>query len=157
MSDQVVIQYHPDMDEEAESICRWAAARAGVIVVLPLLGTVALMANEVYMIVKLGRVYGVKITETAAAAFLMSLGAAFAGQTLATLIPFPFTQVPIGVGVTYAVGKLAQTWIKDGMPNEPEALKREFAKLKEQAMKRIDELKDHPQKDIPLGDESKKF
>ena len=32
-------------EEEAESLCRWAAARAGVIVVAPLLGTMSLVAN----------------------------------------------------------------------------------------------------------------
>lgn len=35
--------------EEAETLCRWAAARAGVIVVAPLLGTMALIANDVYL------------------------------------------------------------------------------------------------------------
>lgn len=38
-----------DIEWEAEKICRWGAARAGVIVVAPLVGTMALMANEVYM------------------------------------------------------------------------------------------------------------
>ena len=157
MEEQVIIQYHPDMDVEADDICNWAAARAGVIVVMPVLGMFALMANEVYMVVRIGQAYGVKISETAAAGFLMSLGAAFAGQTLVTLIPFPIMQVPVGVGVTYAVGKVAQAWIKAGMPDNPEELQREFTKLKDQAMKQIDELKNHHQKDIPLGDETKKF
>ena len=40
--------------EEAETLCRWAAARAGVIVVAPLLGTMALIANDVYLVIKLG-------------------------------------------------------------------------------------------------------
>ena len=43
-----------DIEWEAEKICRWGAARAGVIVVAPLVGTMALMANEVYMIMRLG-------------------------------------------------------------------------------------------------------
>ena len=43
--------------EEAETLCRWAAARAGVIVVAPLLGTMALIANDVYLVIKLGSVY----------------------------------------------------------------------------------------------------
>ena len=42
-----------DIEWEAEKICRWGAARAGVIVVAPLVGTMALMANEVYMIMRL--------------------------------------------------------------------------------------------------------
>ena len=43
--------------EEAETLCRWAAARAGVIVVAPLFGTMALIANDVYLVIKLGSVY----------------------------------------------------------------------------------------------------
>ena len=50
-------------EEEAESLCRWAAARAGVIVVAPLLGTMSLVANEIYLIIKLGKVYGEEISE----------------------------------------------------------------------------------------------
>ena len=155
--EQIVIQYHPEIDKEADELIFWAAARAGVIVATPILGMIALMANEIYMIVRLGNAYGVKITETAAAGFLMSLGASFAGKTLVTLIPLPILQVPVGVSVTYAVGRVAQAWIKAGMPDNPEELRREFAKLKDDAMKRIDEFTMHPKKDVPLGDETRKF
>ena len=41
--------------EEAETLCRWAAARAGVIVVAPLFGTMALIANDVYLVIKCGQ------------------------------------------------------------------------------------------------------
>ena len=44
-------------EDDAEALCKWAAARAGVIVVAPLLGTIALIANQIYMIIKLGKVY----------------------------------------------------------------------------------------------------
>ena len=50
-----------DVEREAEKICLWGAARAGVIVVAPLVGTMALMANEVYMIMRLGELRGVKL------------------------------------------------------------------------------------------------
>ena len=56
-----------DVEREAEKICLWGAARAGVIVVAPLVGTMALMANEVYMIMRLGELRGVKLEESAAA------------------------------------------------------------------------------------------
>ena len=46
----VEIHVIDDRDQQAESLIHWAAARAGVIVVTPMLGSVALMANEVYMI-----------------------------------------------------------------------------------------------------------
>lgn len=70
-----------DIEWEAEKICRWGAARAGVIVVAPLVGTMALMANEVYMIMRLGELRGVKLEESAVLGLLTSLGATFVGQT----------------------------------------------------------------------------
>ena len=84
-----------DIEWEAEKICRWGAARAGVIVVAPLVGTMALMANEVYMIMRLGELRGVKLEESAVLGLLTSLGATFVGQTLVTLIPIAPIQVPV--------------------------------------------------------------
>ena len=145
------------LDEKAEELCRWAAARAGVIVVVPLLGTVALCANEVYLVIRIGKLYGKTISESAAAGFLTSLGAAFAGQTLATLIPFPPTQIAIGVAVTYAVGEVAQEWVKGGMSENLDQLDQVWDKAKNYAEEMLDELKSHTGKDRPLGDESRKF
>lgn len=84
----------------------------------PLLGTAALVANEVYMISKIGTVYGVELNQKAVLSFIGSLGATVVGSTLATLIPISFMQIPIGVSVTYGIGKAAQRWIKDGMPDD---------------------------------------
>ena len=53
-------------DDKAENLCRWGAARAGAIVALPGIGTMALMANEVYMIIRLGQLYDVKVSKSAA-------------------------------------------------------------------------------------------
>lgn len=53
--DEHKMKYAVDTDKEAEDICRWAAARAGVIVVAPVVGTMTLMANEVYMITRLAK------------------------------------------------------------------------------------------------------
>ena len=39
-----------DREEEALSLCKWAAARAGAIVVIPGLGTLSTVANDIYMI-----------------------------------------------------------------------------------------------------------
>ena len=44
-------------EEEALSLCKWAAARAGVIVVVPGLGTLSTVANDIYMIMKICSVY----------------------------------------------------------------------------------------------------
>ena len=145
------------LDEKAEELCRWAAARAGVIVVVPLLGTIALCANEVYLVIRIGKLYGKTISEAGAAGFLASLGAAFAGQSLATLIPFPPTQIAIGVAVTYAVGKVAQEWVKGGMSEDVGQLGQVWKQAKGFAEEKLDDLKAHVGKDRPLGDESKKF
>ena len=56
--------------DEADALCKWAAARAGVIVVAPLLGTMALIANQIYMIIKLGEVYEQEISESMAVSIL---------------------------------------------------------------------------------------
>ena len=96
-----------EIEQEVESLCRWAAARAGVIVVAPILGQIALAANEIYLIKRIANVYDKKFDETASCAFVGALGGTFVGQSLATLIPFPPLQIPIGMAVTYAVGKAA--------------------------------------------------
>jgi len=144
-------------DEKAESLCRWGAARAGAVVVLPGLGVVALIVNEIYMIMRMGTVYGEQIDASAIKGFLLALGGTFAGQTLGMLIPFPPVQIPIAVTVTYAVGKAAQSWIKDGMPKDCSKYKAEAEKAKNYAKEHLEEIKLDARKDQPLGDESKKF
>lgn len=146
-----------EMDEKAESLIRWGAARAGAIVVLPALGVVALMVNEIYMIMRMGTVYGEKVDASAIKSFLMALGGTFAGQSLRTLIPFPPMQIPIAISVTYAIGKAAQAWLKDGMPKDCSKYKAEAEKAKKYAKEHMDELKSDERKDMPLGDESEQF
>ena len=146
-----------DIEYEAEKICLWGAARAGVIVVAPVVGTMALMANEVYMIMRLGDLRGVKLEESAVVGLLYSLGATFVGQTLVTLIPFAPLQVPVGIAVTYAVGKVANAWIKAGQPEDIAQFKELFETAREEGMTKFKEIALLDCKDKPLGDESKKF
>ena len=141
-------------DRAAENLCRWAAARAGVIVVAPGIGTMALIANEIYMIIRIGRAYGTEISQAAAFGFVASLGAAFIGQTLATLIPLAPMQVPVGVSVTYAVGKAAQAWIKAGTPSDLASIRQIFANARKSAKTNWRNFISHPDKEVPLGDES---
>ena len=129
-------------EEEAESLCRWAAARAGVIVVAPLLGTMSLVANEIYLIIKLGKVY-----------VLGSLGAYFVGSTLTTLIPFPPMQIPVAVGTTYALGRVVTEWLKAGKPKDMSPFKKVYDDALSMAKKNLDIFKNNPKKDEPLGDE----
>lgn len=146
-----------DIEWEAEKICRWGAARAGVIVVAPLLGTMALMANEVYMITRLGELRGVKLDEGAVLGLLGSLGATFVGQTLMTLIPFAPIQIPVGISVTYAVGKVANAWLKAGRPEDVASFKEIFDDARREGMRHMDDFKNMDCKDTPLGDESRSF
>ena len=144
-------------DKEAEGLIHWAAARAGVIVAAPLLGTVSLIANEVYMISKIGSVYGVDVPQKAVLSFIGSLGATVVGTTVATLLPIPFIQIPIGISVTYGLGKAAVRWIKDGMPDDTRPYKAVFEEGRAEGNTLVGEIKENPEKDIPLGDEKRDF
>ncbi len=144
-------------EEEAESLCRWAAARAGVIVVAPLLGTMSLIANEIYLIIKLGKTYGEEISEQAAVSVLGSLGAHFVGSTLTTLIPFAPLQIPVAVGTTYALGRVVTEWLKAGKPKDMSPFKKVYDDALASAKKNIDLFKNYPKKDEPLGDEKKRY
>lgn len=150
-------QDNENIEWEAEKICRWAAARAGVIVVAPVAGTMALMANEVYMITRLAELRGIKLSESAVLGLLGSLGATFVGQTLVTLIPFAPVQIPVGISVTYAVGKAANAWLQAGRPEDVAAFKEVFDEAKSEGLKHFQEWRDMDCKDKPLGDESKRF
>lgn len=143
--------------DEADALCKWAAARAGVIVVAPLLGTMALIANQIYMIIQLGKVYEEEISESMAVSILGSLGTVFVGQTVATLIPFAPLQIPIAVGTTYGLGKVVTEWLRTGKPQDLSAFKSVYDNAVLEAKKNIDIFKNNPDKDKPLGDETKKF
>ena len=144
-------------DEEAEKICRWAAARAGAIVIVPGFGSVSLMANEVYMITRLADLYGVELENGAIAGLMGSLGASFIGQTFFTFIPFPPLQIPVAVSITYGVGKAAHAWLKAGGTNDMSKFKEVFEKARTEGLSKVKELSKLSLKDIPLGDEGKKF
>lgn len=146
-----------DIEREAEKLCRWGAARAGVIVVAPLVGTMALMANEVYMIMRLADLRGVKLEESAALGLLYSLGGSFVGQTLVTLIPLAPVQVPVGIAVTYGVGKVANAWLKAGQPEDIAQFKEIFEEARDEGMTKFKEIAGLDCKDKPLGDETRKF
>ena len=146
-----------DRDLKVETLCRWAAARAGAIVIAPLVGTVALMAIEVYLVSRIARIYDVKLTERAVLAFLGAMGSQMAGNLLTTLIPFSVIQVPVAVGITYSLGRVTQRWLRDGMPSDMTPYIEMFGEWKEKAKEQVEKLKDNPLKNVPLGDETKDF
>ena len=155
--DAEIVLSKKEIEEESEKLCRWGAARAGVIVVLPLLGTGTLMVNEFYMIAKLAKLRNVTLTEKAIVAFLGALSGKFIGQTLATMIPVPVIQIPIGITVTYAVGKVACAWLDRGCPDDIDGLKGVYEDAKKEASRIMEDLKNYADKDKPLGDENKKL
>lgn len=146
----------PEKAAAAEGLCRWAAARSGLVVVYPGLGTVGLLANEVYMIIRLARVYDVKLTTGAATGILSSLGATFIGQTIATLHPFPPLKIPIAVTVTYALGKAVSAWLAAGMPSSFDDFKKIFEEERQKSAADVASLANLECRNIPLGDETKK-
>jgi uncharacterized protein (DUF697 family) len=146
-----------ERDREAEKLCRWAAARAGVIVVAPLVGTMSLMANEFYMVLRLSELYGEELDEGAIWSLLAALGGTFVGQTLVTLIPFAPVQVPVGISVTYGVGKVVNTWFKAGRPEDLAQFKSIYEEARAEGIKNFNEFVRMSEKDKPLGDESKRF
>lgn len=155
--DKAIDQSTEDADIKVETYCRWAAARAGAIVIAPLLGTVALMANEVYLVSRIARVYDVKLTERALIAFLGAMGSRVAGSLLTTLIPFSAIQVPVAVGITYSLGKVTQRWMKDGMPSDMTPYIAMMGEWKDRAREQVDKLRENPLKNVPLGDETIDF
>lgn len=146
-----------NIEKEVDRIIKWGAARAGVIVITPLLGSVALMANEVYMITRLADARGIQLENGAIAGLIGSLGASFVGQMFFTLIPFPPLQVPVGVGITYALGKTADAWLKAGHPADVAQFKEIYDQAKKEGMAKFKEFTQNKDKDTPLGDEKKKF
>lgn len=146
-----------DTEWEAEKICRWGAARASVLVVAPVLGTMALIANEVYMISRLADLRGVKLSEGAALGLLGSLGATFIGQSVFTLLPIAAIQIPLAVSITYGVGKAANAWLKAGRPEDIASFREVYEKARKEGAENADTFRNMDCKDQPLGDESKKF
>lgn len=146
-----------DLDWESEKIIRWGAARAGVIVVAPVLGTMALIANEVYMITRLADLRGIKLSEGAVLGLLGSLGATFVGQSVATLIPLTAIQVPLAVSVTFGVGKAAAAWLKAGRPEDMAAFREIYEQARKEGKENADTFANMDCKDEPLGDETREF
>ena len=145
-----------DIARESERIIRWGAARASVIVMTPFLGSLALMANEVYMITRLCDLRGVELETGAIAGLIGSLGASFVAQTVFPFIPFPPLQVPMAVGITYAVGKAANAWLDAGRPDDLSQFKEMYEQARKEGMERFREFTKDKNKNLPLGDERKK-
>lgn len=146
-------------DAEIESICRWAAARAGVLVMAPKLSTTALIANDAYMVSKIAQVYGHSLSAGAIIGFLGGLGGSLVSALLTSVFPNPKVKIPLAVCLTYAVGKAAKFWVESGMP-----MPGDFSEYRERMLAIFDHVKttvttliNNPMRSKPLGDEGKDF
>ncbi len=155
--DEIVPLEDIDTEWEAEKICRWGAARSSVLVVTPLWGTMALIANEVYMISRLADLRGIKLSEGAALGLLASLGATFVGQSVFTLLPIPVIQIPLAISITYGVGRAANAWLKAGRPEDIAAFREVYEKARKEGAENADTFSNMDCKEEPLGDESRTF
>jgi uncharacterized protein (DUF697 family) len=113
-------------DEEADSYINWAAGRAAAIalVPLPLADVAPLMANEAYMIYRLGAVYGYAVDKSILTMLAGVAGGSIAGKLAASFLPF--LKIPIAAGITYGVGKAAKAYFESGMTLDMDDLKEKF-------------------------------
>ena len=139
----------PELDEQAESICRWGAARAAAIVVLPVVGLFWLTGNIMYMVTRIAHVYGVTLSKAAIKGFITAMVGNAVLLFLASSIPG--LNVFIATGVTYGIGKAAQEWIKDGMPADVAKYKEEYEAAKKKAKALKKDFKSDPRRKKPLG------
>ena len=120
-------------EAEADEYIMWGAGRAAAIalVPLPLADIVPLQLNETYMIQRIGKAYGYKVTEAALAMLMGMIGASLAGKLLASFLPF--LKMPIAAGVTYAVGRTAKAYFASGMTLSKDRLQQEFDLARKEA------------------------
>ncbi len=112
--------------KEADEYINWAAGRAAAIALIPLpLADVApLMANEAYMIYRIGAVYGYAVDKSILTMLEGVAGGSIAGKLAASFLPF--LKVPIAAGITYGVGKAAKAYFESGMSLDVDELKEKF-------------------------------
>ena len=113
-------------DREADEYINWAAGRAAAIalVPLPLADVAPLMANEAYMIYRIGTVYGYAVDKSALTMLAGVAGGSVAGKLAASFLPF--LKIPIAAGITYGVGKAAKAYFASGRTLDVDELKAKF-------------------------------
>ena len=148
-----------NVQEEVEIICRWAAARAAGIAALPKFNYAGLLANDVYMVSRIAKVYGVCPAKEGITGFLVGLGGSAVAALVCTIVPSIILRVPVAAAITYGVGKMAAKWIEDGMPTCPnfEAYRQRLVDIYEYNKETVITLANTPLRDKPLGNESVDF
>jgi uncharacterized protein (DUF697 family) len=120
-------------DEMADSYVNWAAGRAFVIALtpLPLSDVGPLVANEAYMIYRIGAAYGYAVDDRIIAGIVGCIGGSLVGKMSASFLPF--VKAPIAAAVTYGVGAAAKGYFASGMTLGNEELKEVFRKARNEA------------------------
>ena len=148
-----------NVQEEVETICRWAAARAAGIAALPSFTYAGLLANDVYMVSRIAQAYGVCPAKEGVTSFLVGLGGSAVAALVCTIVPTVILRVPVAAAITYGVGKIAAQWIEEGMPACPnfESYRQRLVEIYEHNKETVMTLAYTPLREKPLGNESEDF
>ena len=148
-----------NVQEEVETICRWAAARAAGIAALPSFTYAGLLANDVYMVSRIAQAYGVCPAKEGVTSFLVGLGGSAVAALVCTIVPTVILRVPVAAAITYGVGKIAAQWIEEGMPVCPnfENYRQCLVEIYEHNKETVMTLAYTPLREKPLGNESEDF
>ena len=134
--DSMLDDWRESVADEADSYINWAAGRAAAIAIIPIpLADIApLIANETYMIYRLAELYGIPVDDTVITVLLGCAGGSIVGKIAASLLPI--LKIPIAAGITYAVGKVAQTYFESDMKLDKTELRETFLEEEREAKKR---------------------
>ena len=129
------------LSDESDSFIHWATGRAATIAIIPIpLADVApLIANELYMIYKIGNLYGYAVTSQVLTMIAGVAGGSFGGKLLASFLPG--LKIPIAAGITYGVGKAAKAYFSSGMQLDEKALKEKYKQAEKESKKQIGKKK----------------
>ena len=112
-----------DRDYQVEQFIFWGAGRAAALALSSKFSSVALCANATYMVTRIAHLYDVELQAGAVVGLVGGLSTAVGTAAVSLLIPIKAVRVPVAIGLTYAIGKIANIWIQDGMPSDIERYK----------------------------------
>ena len=139
-----------DRDYQVEQLVFWGAGRAALLAVSPKFSNVGLCANATYMVTAIARLYDVEIKTGAIFGLVGGLSTASATAALSLLVPVKAVRVPVAIGLTYAIGKVANIWIQDGMPSDINRYKPMLADFIESGKAMVGEIARDASANIPF-------
>lgn len=120
-------------NKEADELIWWGAGRAAAIAIspIPLADMPFLIANEIYMINRIGSAYGFTVTSSIITGIIGAAGAGIAGMTLASFLPG--FKIVIAASITYGIGKAAKSYFESDMSLSPNELNKIYKENKKDA------------------------